>query len=131
MSRDPADRIRSTDRPSGGGGAPAEPLGLVVPTALIEEIAARAVETVLERLGTDATLRSPYLTVVEAAEYLRSKRQRVYDLLSARRLTRFKDGRRTLLSRQELDAYLAGESRPVAPVLPLPPQSLTEKQLAA
>jgi excisionase family DNA binding protein len=35
---------------------------------------------------------SPFLTVAEAAEYLRAKRQRVYDLLSCGRLTRYKDG---------------------------------------
>ena len=49
---------------------------------------------------------SPYLTVAEAAAYLRASRQRVYDLLSSRRLSRRKDGARVLISRAELDAYL-------------------------
>jgi excisionase family DNA binding protein len=49
---------------------------------------------------------SPYLTVAEAAAYLRASRQRVYDLLSSRRLSRHKDGARVLISRAELDAYL-------------------------
>lgn len=49
---------------------------------------------------------SPYLTVAEAAVYLRASRQRVYDLLSSRRLARHKDGARVLISRAELDTYL-------------------------
>jgi excisionase family DNA binding protein len=46
------------------------------------------------------------MTIVEAAAYARCKRQRIDDLLSMRRLTRHKDGRRTLIRRAELDAYL-------------------------
>lgn len=49
---------------------------------------------------------SPYLTVAEAAVYLRASRQRVYDLLSSRRLPRHKDGTRVLIRRTDLDAYL-------------------------
>jgi len=49
---------------------------------------------------------SPFLTIPEAAELLRSKRQRVDDLLSQRRLTRHKDGRRTLVSREEVERYI-------------------------
>jgi excisionase family DNA binding protein len=49
---------------------------------------------------------SPYLSVAEAADYIRAKPQRIYDLLSAGRLERYKDGSRVLVSRAELDAYL-------------------------
>lgn len=49
---------------------------------------------------------SPYLTVDEAAVYLRCRRQRIDDLLSQRRLSRIKDGARTLILRAELEAYL-------------------------
>jgi excisionase family DNA binding protein len=49
---------------------------------------------------------SPFLTIREAAELLRCPRQRVDDLLSARRLERVKDGARTLIRRSDLDAYL-------------------------
>ena len=49
---------------------------------------------------------SPYLTIEEAAVYLRCRRQRIDDLLSQRRLSRVKDGARTLISRTELEAYL-------------------------
>jgi excisionase family DNA binding protein len=46
------------------------------------------------------------MTVPEAAEFLRCRRQRVDDLLSSGRLRRYKDGRRTLVSRAELEEYL-------------------------
>ncbi len=57
-------------------------------------------------------LPSLYLTVPEAAGLLRCKRQRVDDLLSQRRLTRVKDGRRTLLLRAEVEQYLAASAVP-------------------
>ena len=50
------------------------------------------------------------MTVAEAAAYARCKRQRMYDLLSSRRLTRYKDGARTLIKRAELEAYLAAKT---------------------
>jgi excisionase family DNA binding protein len=49
---------------------------------------------------------SPYLTVAEAANYLRCSRERVHALLTQRRLTRHKDGGRTLVLRSELEAYV-------------------------
>jgi excisionase family DNA binding protein len=49
---------------------------------------------------------SPWLSIVEAAELLRCKRQRVDDLLSQGRLARYKDGSRTLVNRIELEEYL-------------------------
>jgi excisionase family DNA binding protein len=51
--------------------------------------------------------RPEFLTVPEAAELLRADRQRVYDLCSSGRLTRHKDGSRTLIRRAELEAHLA------------------------
>jgi excisionase family DNA binding protein len=48
------------------------------------------------------------MTIPEAARYIRaSDRQRVDDLLSQGTLTRYKDGRRTLVRRDELDSYLS------------------------
>jgi excisionase family DNA binding protein len=66
------------------------------------EIDRRVQAALAERVGP----LSRYLTVPEAAEYLRAKPQRVYDLLSDRRLTRHRDGARVLVSRDELDRYL-------------------------
>jgi excisionase family DNA binding protein len=75
----------------------------------LEELIDRRVEEVVERrLGEreENGRRSPYLTIPEAAELLRCSRQRVDDLLSQRRLRRYKDGARTLVSRDELNAHL-------------------------
>lgn len=76
--------------------------------ALEELIDRRVEEAVGRRLREHAEngRRSPYLTIPQAATYLCCSRQRVDDLLSQRRLRRHKDGRRTLVSREELDHYL-------------------------
>ena len=47
-----------------------------------------------------------FLNVEEAAEHLRCDKQRIYDLVSSRRLPRYKDGARVLLKRSDLDDYL-------------------------
>ena len=100
---------------------------LSLPDEVVEVIAERAAAIVLERLSV-SSVESQYLSVAEAAGLIRAKPQRIYDLLSARRLTRYKDGRRTLVSREELDAYIAGGGRiRVAPVLPLSSQPRMER----
>src|SRR5947209_4410025 len=75
--------------------------------AALEQLVA---ETVRAELAAPASGNggSPYLTVSEAAELLRAKPQRVYDLLSARRLKRYRDGSRVLVSRSELETHLVG-----------------------
>jgi excisionase family DNA binding protein len=85
-------------------------LALAIPPALLEAIAQRAAEIVLQTLDRQPNSDSPYLTISEAAAYARCKRQRIDDLLSARRLTRYKDGRRTLVLKAELEAWLQRRS---------------------
>jgi excisionase family DNA binding protein len=97
---------------------------LPVPDELVELVAERAAELVLERQAEAPA--SPYLNVDEAAEYLRCDRQRIYDLLSARRLSKSKDGARVLLLREELDAYIG-----VAPLLPPGSRSGSGRRVAA
>jgi excisionase family DNA binding protein len=88
-------------------------LSVAVPPELFEAIAERAAELVLERQPMLEP--SPFMTIPEATEYIRAKsRQRVDDLLSSGRLTRHKDGSRTLVSRSELDEYLGADCPPVA-----------------
>ena len=124
---------------SNGRGSPASalpsPRGVVASLELtevvLEVIAERAADIALARLSA-ASPASPYLTVAEAAEYLRAKPQRVHDLLSARRLTRYKEGSRTLVSRAELEAHVATTSQSrVAPPLPQPPQDRIDRGVAA
>lgn len=83
----------------------------IIPNDVVEEIAERAVEIALTRIGQPSKP-SPYLTVSEAAERLRTEPQRIYDLCSSGRFVRFKDGDRLLLSRDEIDADLARGIRP-------------------
>jgi excisionase family DNA binding protein len=68
---------------------------------------------------------SPYMTIPEVADYLRCKRQRIDDLLSSRNLTRIKDGRRTLVRRAEVEAYLQVGLPSVGATL-LPPRRQTQ-----
>lgn len=69
--------------------------------ALVDRLAS----AVLERLPKPDPS-SPYMTTAEAADHLRCSRQRVHDLLSAQRLTRLKEGGRTLLKRAEVEALV-------------------------
>ncbi len=73
------------------------------PNELVEAIAERAAELLAERERPGT---AELLTVDEAAVLLRCKRQRIYDLVSQRRLPCLKDGSRVLLRRADLLAYL-------------------------
>jgi excisionase family DNA binding protein len=86
-------------------------LSLPLPPEIVDAIAARAAAIALERLRGEREAPPRLLTVDEAAAVLRAKPQRVYDLLSDGRLTRRRDGRRVLVDRQELDAYLGNRAR--------------------
>jgi excisionase family DNA binding protein len=111
-----------------------ETLGVLLPPELVETISQRVAEILDERSMRRERVQplSDYLSVPEAAERLRAKPQRVYDLLSAGRLTRFKDGTRVLVSREELDDYLAGASvRRVAHALPRSSRARMDRRLAA
>lgn len=91
------------------------PVRVDVPPELLGAVAELVVPLVLVELHASGARRESeieYLTVSEAAERLCAKRQRVYDLLSAGRLRRYKDGARVLVRRAELDSYLAGNGAP-------------------
>ncbi|MFN8123804.1 MAG: helix-turn-helix domain-containing protein [Thermoleophilia bacterium] len=76
----------------------------------VELIAKRAAEIVASQAAPPPP-ESPYLTISEAADYIRARRHRIDDLLSRGYLTRIKEGTRTLVSRAELEAYVRGEVR--------------------
>lgn len=82
-------------------------LSIELPAELLEQLAHRAAEIVVERLQAAQPNGSPYLTIAEAADYARCTRQRIYDLRSSGRLTRHGDGTRALILRTELDDLLA------------------------
>jgi excisionase family DNA binding protein len=83
--------------------------GITFPEELIRAIAVQVADE-LERRGftVSAEATSPYLTVAQAADYIAAKPQRLYDLISAGRLTPARDGARVLLTREQLDAYVRG-----------------------
>jgi excisionase family DNA binding protein len=76
----------------------------------LRPLVAELVADEVERLQLAETA-SPYLTVEQAASYIGSGRQRVYNLCSDGRLRRYRDGSRVLVRRDELDAYLADGGR--------------------
>jgi excisionase family DNA binding protein len=84
-----------------------QPLALTLPAAEVERIAERAAELLAER---QRPAESKLLTPAEVAEHLRCKPQRVYDLVSQRRLPCVKDGARVLVRRADLAAYLEGQA---------------------
>jgi excisionase family DNA binding protein len=53
---------------------------------------------------------SPWLNVADAAERLRCGKDRIYDLIALGKLHPRRDGRRVLLHRGDLDAYIEGRS---------------------
>ena len=73
-----------------------------------EQIAAIAA-IAAERVNCQAQP-DPWMTVDQAAVYLACGRQRVYNLVSQRRLRHVKDGSRVLFRRQWLDDILEGAS---------------------
>jgi excisionase family DNA binding protein len=84
---------------------------------LLDALDGDALDALAERLAP--RLAKPaqpdgWLTVTEAAEYLRCPKSRVYSLVSARRIPFVKDGSRTLFRRSELDSWLlaGGGKRP-------------------
>jgi excisionase family DNA binding protein len=79
------------------------PLRIDLPPELVEQIARRAAELVAERNGN---ARDVWLSVADAAEYLRCTPSRVYSLVSARRIPFCKDGSRLLFRRSELDEWV-------------------------
>ena len=68
----------------------------------LAEIAERAAALVPEA----STTASPWLNAVEAAEHLRCRKDRIYDLIALGKLHPHRDGRRVLLRRDDLDAYI-------------------------
>lgn len=85
-----------------------------VPDEVVEAIAQRAAQ-LARQLELDANPPSPYLTVDEAAEFLRCKPQRIYDLRSSGRLNRFSEGGRALVLRAELERLVVDEDVPARP----------------
>jgi excisionase family DNA binding protein len=73
-----------------------------LPAEAVERIAQRAAEIVFEKLERS----EPYMTAEQAGEYIAADKRRIYDLIASGRLPSFKDGRKPLVRRADLDDYL-------------------------
>jgi excisionase family DNA binding protein len=96
------------------------PLSLAVPPELVDVIAEHVgeivAERVIERLGTATG--SPWMTVAEAAEYLRWPRERLYKLTAAGAIPHRKHDGRLLFSRDELAEWIDGYREGPSPLRP-------------
>jgi excisionase family DNA binding protein len=87
-----------------------------VASALLAELDDAALAALADRLAPllaghqTVSQPDPWLTVDQAAAYLACRRQRVYNLVSQRRLRHAKDGSRVLFRRQWLDDYIEASS---------------------
>lgn len=79
-------------------------LTVALPPGLVDAVAERVLELIEARGGIGPD--DPWLTVDEAADYIKSSKQRVYDLFSQGLLVGGHDGRRRLVRRSELDRHL-------------------------
>lgn len=86
---------------------------IVVELPMTDELLDALADRLAERVAQAPTV-PDWLTVNEAAEYLRCRPKRVYDLCCQRRIPFAKDGSRTLIRRAGLDAYLAASEERAA-----------------
>ncbi|HEY3946089.1 MAG TPA: helix-turn-helix domain-containing protein [Solirubrobacteraceae bacterium] len=77
---------------------------------LTDEQLAEIAERAAALVAAGAPNVSPWLNVAEAAERLRCRKDRIYDLIALGKLHPRRDGRRVLLHRDELDGYVEGRA---------------------
>jgi excisionase family DNA binding protein len=87
----------------------ASALELRVPEAFAHAIAERVADLLAASLNT-ASQPEPWVGVEQAAEHLACPTSRIYDLVSQRRITPRRDGRRLLFKRSQLDAAIEATS---------------------
>ena len=78
-------------------------LSLGVPPELVDAIAGQVAAQLAEQLPEKPM---PYLLIEEAAEYLACPVSRIRDLKDQGKLKHYRDGRRLLFRREDLDAAL-------------------------
>lgn len=91
-------------------------LALTLSPDALEAIAQRVAEIVLEQLGETKGFSSPWLSLAEAAHYLRVSERQLQRLLARGKVRSTTIGRRRLLHRDDLDEMATGED--VAPTTP-------------
>lgn len=81
-----------------------DPIALSIPEELVEAIAERAAEIVLER-RREADAGSPWLSVADGAAYLSISERQLQRAITKGKITSTTIGRRRLLHRDELDRF--------------------------
>src|ERR1039458_5140768 len=84
-------------------------LELQVPDMFVQAIAERVADLLADSLPASSPS-EPWIGVEQAAEHLACPPSRIYDLVSQRRLTPRRDGRRLLFKRSHLDAAIEAMS---------------------
>ena len=79
---------------------------LVIPDEQLERLATAAARRVAEGPPTG----SPWMTVGEAAEFLRCPKSYIYDARANGTLTAYRRGRRAILSRAEVEGHAESAS---------------------
>jgi excisionase family DNA binding protein len=104
--RHPARPGASSSNPEGPNGG----LSIELPASVVESVAERTAEIVIERLGEP----DGYMDVEGAARFLSCPKSRIYALTSAARVPHHRDGTRLLFDRGELRRWVAagGAKRP-------------------
>ena len=82
-------------------------LELQLPDMFVQAIAERVADLLADSLTRPS---EPWIGVEQAAEHLACPTSRIYDLVSQRRLTPRRDGRRLLFKRSHLDAAIEAMS---------------------
>jgi excisionase family DNA binding protein len=77
---------------------------------LTDEQLAEIAERAAALVPVSEPVASPWLNVTDAAEHLRCGKDRIYDLIALGKLHPHRDGRRVLLHRDDLDAYIEGRA---------------------
>lgn len=71
---------------------------------LIDQLATEVADRIVAEISSPST---PYLNVEQAAEYLACAKRRVYDLVEREAVVFYRDGKRLLFRRADLDAYVS------------------------
>jgi excisionase family DNA binding protein len=88
-------------------------LGLVI-DRLVERVAQRVIELQSQHVQHVAEASSPWMGIAKAGEYLDWPRQRLYKLTASGAIPHYKQDRRLLFHRGELDHWLAQHAQPVS-----------------
>jgi excisionase family DNA binding protein len=79
-------------------------LALPLPPELLDHLAAQVAEHLAARM---TPLPQPYMNVDDAAEYLACGKRRIYDLVERGTVACYRDGKRLLFRREDLDTYVS------------------------